>query len=196
MPLQPDQEHAGSPVIGAVLLVGITVVLAMIVLLMCSGFRLPAAESAVPDIFRITSVTFISDSSGSGVRGYVTLTNTRDTSYRNRYLSVITHINGARANCNIPTLNNELFCSLNHYGVWHLYGVGTRGNKNFPTSVWPGNSDISIEYRKGIIRPGDTITIEVVDTTSSRIISRDTFPHATVHDAGWFYAWFLTPQSA
>ncbi len=185
----PDPERASSPVIGVLLLIGITFILAMLVLVLCSGFRLPSAGP--DDIFRIKTITYIPDTSGTGIRGLVTVSNTGSKDYRNRYLGVITYVNGARANCNIPTLNNELFCSLNHYGVWHLSGVGTWGNKDFPTSVWPGHSDIAIEYKKGIMRPGDRVTLEVIDTTTNRVISRDTFPHSATRDAGWFYNYFL-----
>jgi hypothetical protein len=193
-PSQPDR--ASSPVTCTVLIVGITIILAVLVLLICSGFRLPAPEPSVPCIFRIATITYIPDSSGHGVRGFVTVTNTGTENYRNRYLSVITYVNGKNANCNIPTLNNQLFCKLSHYGVWHLYGAGTWGNEDFPTSVWPAQSDISIEYKKGIMRPGDSVTLEVIDTATNRIISRDTFPHTTTRDTRWFYNYFLSPQAA
>ena len=192
----PESDRASSPITGVVLLIGITVILAMLVLLLCFGFHLPSADSSVPAIFRIATITYIPDSDGINVRGYVTVTNTRSDNYRNRFLKVVTYVNGTIANCNIPTLNNDLFCTLNHNGVWHLYGVGTWGNRNSPTSVWPGHSDISIEYKKGVLCPGDCVTLEVIDTTTNRIISRDTYPHSTTRDVQWFMNYFLNPQAA
>ena len=192
----PEPDRASSPVTGVVLLICITVILAMLVLLLCLGFHLPSDDSKVPVIFRIATITYISDSDGINVRGYVTVTNTRSDNYRNRFLKVVTYVNGTMATCNIPTLNNDLFCTLNHNGVWHLYGVGTWGNRDSPTSVWPGHSDISIEYKKGILRPGDCVTLEVIDTTTNRIISRDTYPHTTTRDVQWFMNYFLNPQAA
>jgi hypothetical protein len=177
-------------------MIGITFILAMLVLLMCLGFQMPAADPSVPIVFKIATVTYIPDSDGTHVRGFVTVTNTRPDNYRNRYLKVITYVNGRKANCNIPTLNNDLFCSISHDGVWHLYGVGTWGNRDFPTSVWPGYSDISIEYKKGILHPGDCISLEVIDTTTNRIISRDTYPEQKKYNTGWFYNYFLNPQAA
>ncbi|RPI39748.1 MAG: type IV pilin [Methanoregulaceae archaeon] len=194
--LLPEPDRASSPVTGVVLLIGITIIFAMLVLLLCLGFHLPSADSSVPAVFRIATITFIQDSEGINVRGYVTVTNTRSDNYRNRFLKVITYVNGTQTNCNIPTLNNQLFCTLNHNGVWHLYGVGTWGNKDSPTSVWPGHSDISIEYKKGVLHPGDCITLEVIDTTTNRIISRDTYPHTTTRDIQWFMNYFLNPQAA
>jgi hypothetical protein len=163
---------------------------------MCLGFQMPHGDPPVPTIFKIASITYIPDSSGIHVRGFVTITNTRPENYRNRYLKVITYVNRRQANCNIPTLNNNLFIPLNHYGVWHLWGVGTHGPPNSPTSVWPANSDISIEYKKEIMHPGDTITLEFIDSTTNQIISRDTWPHTTERDTQWFYNYFLNHQAA
>jgi hypothetical protein len=194
---QPESERAGSPIIGSILVLGILFILVLLVLLMCLGFQMPAVDPPVPGIFKIVSLTFIPDSSGTQVRGVVTVTNTQSENYRNRNLRVITYVNGRKANCNIPTLNNQLFCSLNHYGVWHLSGVGTHGNKDHPSSVWPSHSDIAIEYKKGILHPGDNITLEVMDTMTNRIISRDTWPEPQKkYTTQWFYNYFLNPQAA
>jgi hypothetical protein len=193
---QPEPDRAGLPVIGIVLMTGIVIILVMLVLLMCLGFQMPHGDPSVPVVFKIASITYFPESDGPQVRGFVTVTNTRSENYRNRYLSVITYVNGRKADCNIPTLNNDLFCSLNHYGVWHLYGVGTWGNRDYPTSVWPGHSDIAIEYKKGIMRPGDSVTLEVIDTRTSRILSRDTYPEPEKYTTRWFYNYFLNPQAA
>ena len=192
----PLSDQASSPVIAIVLLIGIVFILAMLVLLMCLGFQMPQGDPSVPVVFRIALITYVPDVGGTHVRGIVTITNTRPEDYRNRYLEVITYVNDRKADCNIPTLNNNLFITLNHDGVWKIWGVGTWGNRNFPTSVWPGHSDISIEYKKEIMHPGDRVTLEFIDTTTNQMISRDTYPHTTGHDARWFYNYFLNPQAA
>jgi len=192
----PEPDRAGSPVTGIILMMGITILIAMLVLLMCLGFRMPTADPSVPVIFRIATITYIADSDGIHYRGFVTITNTESKNYRNTYLKVVTYVNGNHANCNIPTLNNDLFCNIGHNGVWHLWGVGTHGSPNSPTSVWPAGSDISIEYSKGRLYPGDSITLEFIDTTTNQIISRDTYPHTTDRSVQWFYNYFLNPQAA
>jgi hypothetical protein len=192
----PGSDQASSPVIAVVLLIGIVFILAMLVLLLCLGFQMPHGDPSVPDVFKIASITYVPDSSNAHVRGIVTITNTGPEDYRNRYIKVITYVNDRKANCNIPTLNNDLFDRLNHDGVWHIRGVGTWGNRDFPTSVWPGYSDISIEYKKEIMHPGDRVTLEFIDTTTNQTISRDTWPHTTERDARWFYNYFLNPQAA
>jgi hypothetical protein len=193
-PSAPD--HATSPVTGVLLLIGITIILVMLVLLLCLGFRLPVGETSIPAVFKITKITYTPDSNGINSVGLVTISNTDSINYRNRYLKVITYVNGNLADCNIPTLNNDWFCTLNHNGVSRLWGVGTWGNRNFQTSVWPAGSDISIEYKKGRLHPGDRVTLEFVDTRTNQIISSDTYPHTTERDVQWFYNYFLNPQSA
>ena len=93
----PEPDRASSPVTGVILLICITVILAMLVLLLCLGFHLPSADSSVPVIFRIATITYISDSDGTSVRGYVTVTNTQSENYRNRFLKVVTYVNGTMA---------------------------------------------------------------------------------------------------
>jgi len=190
-----EPDRASSPIFGIILLIGITVILAILVLLLCSQFQMPGGDPTVPDIFKIKSITFVADKDGTNMRGFVTLSNTQTVNYRNRYLGVVTYINGEKSPCHIPTLNNELFCKSSHIGVWHLQGVGTWGGMNKPTSVWPGHSDISIEYKKGMLHPGDTVTLEVIDTRTNQIISRDTWPEPEKYDTQWFYNYFLNQEA-
>jgi len=194
--LSSGSDQATSPVIGVVLTIGIVFLLILLVLLMCLGFHMPQGDAQVPDIFKIATITYIPDSDGIHYRGFVTVTNTEPKDYRNRYLKVITYVNDNHANCNIPTLNNDLFCTISHDGVWHLWGVGTHGSPDSPTSVWPAGSDISIEYSKGRLHPGDRITLEFIDTTTNQVLSRDTYPHTTERSVQWFYNYFLNPQAA
>ncbi len=190
----PESDHASSPVIAIVLLISIVIILAMLVLLMCLGFQMPHGEPSVPDVFKIVRITYIPDSDRINYVGFVTIKNTDSINYRNRFLRINTYINGNLADCTIPTLNNDLFCTLNHNGVTRLWGVGTWGNRDFPTSVWPAQSEISIEYKKGRLHPGDRVTLEFIDTKTNQKISRDTYPHTTTRDVQWFYNYFLNPQ--
>jgi hypothetical protein len=192
----PLNEDAVSQVNGIILLVVITIIGAMLLLILCLGFQMPHGEASAPTVFRITTITYIADSNGIHYRGFVTVKNTDSNNYRNKYLKVVTYVNGNNANCNIPTLNNDLFCNSGHDGVWHLWGVGTHGSPDSSISVWPAGSDISIEYTKGRLHPGDHVTLEFIDTTTNQIISRDTYPHTTERSVQWFYNYFLNPQAA
>jgi hypothetical protein len=173
----PGEDAAESP-LGAILAVLITVILALLVLLM--ALQLPNLwyDPTVPDIFQITDIKYTLSADGVNYIGLVDIYNSDSKNYRNRYLRINTYVNDNPADCNIPTLNNELFISQAvHTGVSHLSGVGTTGGKDSPLSVWPANSGISIEYKKGRLHPGDNVKLEFVDTTTNHLISRDTYPH-------------------
>jgi hypothetical protein len=194
--LSPHNESAASNANAVILLVAITIVLAALVLLICLRFQMPAGDESAPALFRITNIYYTLSSDGIHYVGLVVVANANQKDYRNRYLKVNTYVNDNLANCNIPTLNNDLFCTTEHTGISHLWGVGTWGNRNSPTAVWPAHSEISIEYKKGRLRPGDCITLEFIDTTTSQIISRDTWPHSDIHNAQWFYNNFLSHQAS
>ena len=133
----------------------VTIILAA--LLMHLALQLPnlSWNPTAPDIFQITNIKYTLAGDGIHYIGLVCVSNTDSKNYRNRYLRVNTYVNDKPSDCNIPTLNNELFISQAvHTGVIRLHGVGTLGNKDYPTSVWPAHSDISIEYKTGRLHPG------------------------------------------
>jgi hypothetical protein len=172
-------DHAAENPTGIILVVAITIVLAMMVLLMAMQL-LPDLryDPTVPDIFQITDIKYTLSADGVNYIGLVDIFNADSRNYRNRYIRVNTFVNDIPADCNIPTLNNELFISQAvHTGVSDLSGGGTWGGKDSPLSVWPANSGISIQYKKGRLHPGNKVTLEFVDTTTGQLISRDTYPH-------------------
>lgn len=179
-------ENAGSNTIGVMLMIGVTIILAAILLLLALQLPNLLYDPTVPDIFQITDIKYTLASDGIHYVGLVCVSNTDSKNYRNRYLGVNTYINDKPADCNIPTLNNDLFVSeAVHTGVIRLHGVGTWGNKDYPTSVWPAQSEISIEYKTGRLHPGDRVTLEFFDTTNDQLISRDTWPHGNDNTEKW-----------
>ncbi len=177
-------------------MIGIAFILAMLVLLMCLGFELPHADAGVPDIFKITRVNHFDDNGKLDYNSYMILKNTGKDSFRNRYLSVKLSVNGVPANCNLVTLNGEAFCSSNHFGVQNIGGPGTKGNMAYSTARWYEGQEIFIDFSDGTFRPGDVICIEIYDSTTNRIISRDTYPEDKKYTVQWFYNHFLNPQAA
>lgn len=189
-------DPATSHTLGIVLMVVVTLVLAALVLVMMMQFSLPGPDPTPPDIFRISRIVFTPTADGTNSIAFVVVTNTGDQSYRNTYIKANTYINGNPADCRIPTLNNKLFIPSAHTGVARLHGVGTWGNPEHATAVWAPDSEISIEYEKRKIRPGDQVTLEFIDTISGQIMSRDTWPHTDTRDVQWFYNYFLNRQGA
>jgi flagellin-like protein len=194
--MPPGSDHAVSPVIGVLLMIGIAFILAMLVLLLCLGFQFPRGDADVPAIFRIVRVNHLDDNGKLDFNSFVILKNTGTTSFRNRYLHVRLLVNGAQVNCNLMTLNGEAFCSSNHYGVQNIGGPGTRGNMVYTTARWYEDQEIFIDFSDGTFRPGDAICIEIYDSMTGRIISRDTYPENKKYTTRWFYNYFLNPQAA
>jgi len=194
-PLQTT-EHAVSAVTGVVLLTGITILLMTLVLLICLGFRLPSAEPDVPDVFRITNVNHFDRNGKLDYNSYITLENTEKKSYQNHYLYVKLFVNDVPSSAKLPTLNGDAFCHCVHTGVQNIGGLGTNGNMKYSTSRWYGGQKIFIDFSDGTFRPGDTVRIEIYDSNTNKILSRDTWPHTTERNAMWFYNYFLNPRAA
>lgn len=191
-----EPESAGSPIIGVILITAITIILAIVALLVCMGFQLPHGEAPVPTVFKITNVVHTNDYGKMNRESYVVLTNIKKESYRNRYLSVKLYVNDIQANMNLPTLNGDASCSSLHTGVQNIGGIGSEGNMDKTSAKWYPDQSIWIDFSDGTFGPGDTIRIEVFDSTTGKIISRDTWPEQKKYTTQWFYNHFLNPQSA
>jgi hypothetical protein len=80
--------------------------------------------------------------------------------------------------------------------VKNIGGIGSEGNMDKSSAKWYPDQSIWIDFSDGTFGPGDTIRIEVFDTTTGKIISRDTWPEQKKYTTQWFYNHFLNPQSA
>jgi hypothetical protein len=190
LPPPPLSDQASSPVIAIILLISIVFILAMLVLLMCLGFQMPAADTSVPAIFVINEIRHINPQGILDYDSYMVVQNSGKIAYDNRNLYAKTYRNGQLLPCIIPTLNGHDFIPLHPYGIQTLGGLGTHNYFWYPDAM------IYIDYSKGTFHPGDTVQFEVYDRTTHELISRDTYPHTTGHDARWFYNYFLNPQAA
>jgi flagellin-like protein len=181
----PGSDQAASPVIAIVLLIGITFILAMLVLLMCLGFQIPHGDPSVPAIFVISKIQHVNPHGVLDYDSYMIVTNSGKIPYDNRKLYAKTFRNGALLPCIIPTLNGHDFIPLHPYGIQTLGGLGSH---NY---YWYPGQTINIDYSKGTFHPADIVRFEVYDRRTNIIISRDTWPHITGRDTPWFYNYFL-----
>jgi hypothetical protein len=163
---------------------------------MILGFQLPQGEAPVQTIFKITNVVHTNEYGKMNRESYVVLTNIGKQSYRNRYLSVKLYVNDIQANMNLPTLNGDASCSSLHYGVNNIGWKGSEGEMDKSISKWYPDQSIWIDFSDGTFGPGDTIRIEVFDSTTGKIISRDTWPEQKKYSTQWFYNHFLNHQAA
>jgi flagellin-like protein len=194
-PLQ-EPERASSPIFGIALMIGITIILAVIVLKMCLGFHLPQGDEQVPVVFKIMNIDH-TDGKGKMIRAsYLVLKNIDKKSYPNRYLMVRLFVNDNEANLLLPTLNGDASCNVHHYGFQNIGGLGTHGGMNSGLGRWYPDQTIWIDFNNGMFGPGDTIRIEVYDSTTGKILSRDTYPPENKYTVKWFYNYFLNPQAA
>ena len=195
MPPLSEPEHAGSPIIGIALMAVITIILAVLLLHLCLGFHLPQGDEYVPVVFKIMNVDH-TDGNGKMIRkSYLVLKNIDKISYPNRNLAVKLYVNDKEANLLLPTLNGDASCNVHHYGFQNIGGLGTHGGMNAGTGRWYPDQTIWIDFNNGMFGPGDTIRIEVYDSTTGQIISRDTYPPERKYTVKWFYNYFLNPQA-
>jgi hypothetical protein len=192
----PEPDRASSHVTGIILMAGITFILAIMVLLTCLGFLMSQGDARVPDIFKIITVNHFDNNGKLDYNSYVVLKNTAKKSFSNRYLYVKLIVNGVPSDARLPTLNGYAFCNSDHTGIKNIGGPGTKGNMEYSIARWYEGQDIFIDFNDGTFRPGDTICIEVYDSMTNKLISRDTYPEPKKYDTLWFYHYFLNPQAA
>ena len=161
--MKDERECATSQVTGTLLIVAITVILSILLLLSLQipDFEWEATEP--PVIFSITSIT----SSPPTYESQVFLRNVVKKDYKNQELSAKIYCNDKLLPCTIQTLNTHEFIPTHHYGVKNLKGAGGK------SETWNYNQLLRIDLSDGLIHPGDTIRVDIINTATKTVISRD-----------------------
>jgi hypothetical protein len=160
--LFPENTDATSPVIGAILTIAITIILALLVLLF---FHMPSPawqDTDVPAIFKIIKIKH-----EPNFDSYMTVINSGETDYKTQNLYAKTYRNGILLESVIGTMNGHDFISSHHFGVQYIVGMSGQ--------TWNSNRKIGIDYKDKTFHPGDIVTFEVYDATTDQIISRHTY---------------------
>ena len=161
-----------SPVIGAMLLVGITAVLsALVYLLVIAG---PSVGLTQPRLqyMRIVTVRQAGDPFTDGCDdSCVILLHEGNAPLRNDDLSAVVLRNNEKLKANITTMNAYLFYWTKHDGVAHISGPGAAGSKG---STWDPGEEIWIDLNDKSLKAGDLVTVRIIDKTSNLVISEDT----------------------
>ncbi|PKL58412.1 MAG: hypothetical protein CVV34_02420 [Methanomicrobiales archaeon HGW-Methanomicrobiales-5] len=181
------KNEATSPVIGGILTIAITMVLAVLILLLCHipNFALPDTEA--PAIFKITNIRHTNENGILNYDSYMVVINSGEITYNTQNLYAKTYRNGILLDSVITTMNGHDFISSHHFGIQYI--VGMTGQK------WNSQQRIGIDFKDRTFHPDDVVIFEVYDITTDQIISRDTYPHKTEHDAQWFYHYFINHQA-
>ncbi|WP_460007280.1 hypothetical protein [Methanogenium cariaci] len=160
----PDEsEHAASHMIGHLLMVIIMVIAAIFIL---QSIHLPELDWEYPEppvIFSITSIKSIPPTFESGIY----LRNIVKKDFQNRELSAKIYCNGELLPCTIETLSITDFINTVHNGVEKLKGQGGR------SGIWNYNQMLIMDLSNGFIHPGDIIRVDIIETATDTVISRD-----------------------
>jgi FlaG/FlaF family flagellin (archaellin) len=165
------RDYALSPVTATTLMVAVTIILAAIIAAMI--FFLPSVQyffAPIPAIFTITSIE--STDEITGILNYdsrVILRHTGTATYQNKNLRAQFYKNGVQVNANIQTLNGHDFISTIHTGVQWMGGMGCEG------VMWTPGEMTAIDFTDGTFRPGDSVQVDIIDSTTNQIISRHTY---------------------
>lgn len=156
---------AMSQVHATILLVGITIILAMMVLLL---FHLPSFDTGTspPPIFIISNIIHTDDETGAldyDSRLVILHNGTRN--FRNDNLSAWVYRNGGEWSCHIETLNGAKFIPTHHFKIETLGGSGCSGDLFTP------GEQLVVNLKDGVFHPGDIARFDVVDTLSGKVIS-------------------------
>jgi hypothetical protein len=177
--LSLKNDSASSHSVGTVLIIGVTIILAALVLLLSLQFPNLWGDSQVPAVFEITTIRHTNQYGNVNLESYMIVENTGDVAYDNRKLYAKTYRNGQLLPCFIPVINFNEFIDVHPYGIETIGGSGTNNYHWYPGGT------IFIDYSQGTFRPGDIVQFEVYDRESNQLISRDTWPHRKGNTEKW-----------
>lgn len=156
-------ETAVSPIIGALLMVALVVLLALILL------SLPHLCDPLPPT--AIEVVLIHDYNEKGtVLNYdsrVLLRYLGTERLPNRPLSARFYVDDRLIKSEISTFHGESFIPTHHYGVERMEGLGCQGE------LWVPGAFVLIDIKDGTFRPGQAVRLDVADARTGCVISRD-----------------------
>ncbi|HMA05021.1 MAG TPA: type IV pilin N-terminal domain-containing protein [Methanomicrobiales archaeon] len=160
---------AVSPVIGAMLLVGMTVVLSALVYLLVLSAPPPVIDPSRFQFIHITDIRHPGDPVATPCDdSCILLIHEGNAPLENDRLSAIILGNDEMVRANITTLNGKKYPATKHFGVKNLGGAGSRG------STWDPGEEIYIDLKEDLVKEGDLVTVRIVDKDSNLVISEDT----------------------
>ncbi len=177
--MDPRRQPQGiSPVIGAMLLVGMTVVLSASVYLLVLAGPVPGMDFPGSQYIHITGIRHAGDPEIPDCEDRcIKLIHLGTRALENNALEAIILRNGATmmvstshgvTPVNITTMNGKLFLKTKHDGVQTLSGAGSKG------ATWEPGEEIWILLRKNLVGDGDLITVRIIHRPSNLVISEDT----------------------
>jgi hypothetical protein len=162
-------DDAVSPLVGVVLMVAVTVILAAIVLALLLLWPHPCD----PFPSALVRVVEVHDYDEAGtVLNYdsrVLLRNLGSRDLPNRPLTAAFYCDGVHVDCVLRTFHGEDLIPTHHFGIERIQGAGCRGE------TWEVGTSVLIDFTDRTFMPGTTVRVDIIDTGTGCVISRDFF---------------------
>lgn len=167
-------EGAVSPVVGVMLMVAVTVILALIIAAVL--FWLPhLCDPFPPALVQVIEVHDYNEA-GSVLNfdSRVLLRNLGRRDLPNRPLTARFYCDGVAVDCNLRTFHGEDFVPSHHVGIERIQGAGCRGE------TWEVGTSVLIDFTDRTFMPGKTVRVDIVDNGEGCVISSHTFSRSGV----------------
>lgn len=144
-------DEADSNTIDHILMIGITVVIAALILLYLLGFFSGFfSDKLAEPVFEVINVVH-----GSGKLDSIVIVQNTGSDYPNKDLAAMIYRNNQPLCAVINTLYGHEFIPTHHYGVQYMSGPGCRGR------LFAHKEMISVNLKNGSLHPGDLIEFRV-----------------------------------
>lgn len=164
-----DPEGAVSHLVGVLLLVALTILLAALVLLLLQLPSFDLRNLTEPSFLEIRDILHENENGIVNFDSRVILYHNGTVNLNNSCLRAEFYRNGTRIYAPIDTLHGEDFIPTHHNGVQTMGGLGCKG----PT--WIPGEKISIDFTDNTYRPGDRVRVDIFNKTSGRLVSRSSY---------------------
>ncbi len=168
------RADAVSPIVGVVLMVAVTVLLAVILAALL--FWLPHLCDPFPRA--VIQVVAVHDyGEGGSPLNYdsrLLLRNFGPDDLPNRPLTAAFYADGVHIDCRLETFHGEDVVPSHHFGIERIQGLGCRGE------TWESGGSVLIDFTDRTFMPGKTIRVDVIDTGTGCVISSHSFSRSAV----------------
>lgn len=161
---------AVSPVLGVILMVAVTVLLAAIILALLSWLPLLCDPFPSNDI-RIVGFYDYDERSGHlfNYDSRIVLQNFGSKDLPNRQITGAFYRDGVRVRCNLESFHGGDPPHSIHTGYETMGGVGCQGE------TWEVGAKIVIDFNNGTFLPGQLVRVDIIDIGTGCVISSDSF---------------------
>ncbi len=169
--MAPERHgDAVSPVLGVILMVAVTVLLAAIILALLSW--LPHLCDPFPP--SIVKIELVHDYYKGGTKltyaSRVLLRNCGTRDIPNRQITGAFYCDGKRVQCTMKSFHGE-----DYPDGFHRSGFRTMGGLGCRGETWESGGEVLIDFNERTFMPGQTVRVDIIDIGTGCVISSDSF---------------------